>query len=317
MISFTALGYKQPLIHIGYPKALSSWLQSNLFVSELGYWPAMGPLAVQRKIVDPAPFCYRSGLVADSLSGVLPDNHELVPVITSETLSGNMRHGGYNAHELAGRLESTFPEARILCVVREQKQLIRSLYSEVVKWGMPHSIKHFLQPNRYQIAPQFRVEHLQFHNLVEHYQQRFGGENLLVLPYELFLHSPQEFLHRLAGFSGLSDQYKGAIESIDREAKVNKAFSLSNIQIQRWINYWLVSNPYNYSGLIREKEGDVWARDLAMISRQRWLPGFLDHYLEDIFRATVDEQVSGKFKFSNQRLQELTGVDLTPYGYEL
>ena len=211
MIAFGEWGYNQPLIHIGYPKALSSWLQKELFIPEMGFWPAMRPLSVQRRFIDPAPFFYRSEPIGKWLRDQLSEDKSLVPVISSESLSGNMRHGGYNAEQLARRISDTFSEPKILCIIREQKQLIRSLYSEVVKWGMPHSIANFLQPNRFRIAPQYRHEYLQFDGLVAHYQQRFGVENVLVLPYEMFCHTPGQFVDRVSTFSGVSSAYDETI----------------------------------------------------------------------------------------------------------
>ena len=97
----------------------------------------------------------------------------------------------------------------------------------------------------------------------------------------------------------------------------NTSFTMTNIVFQRLINYWLISNPYNYSGLMREKESDVWARDESMIRRQHWMPKILDGYLDVKFKEVVENLVGDAFKDSNSRLQSMVDFDLGDYGYEL
>jgi hypothetical protein len=317
MVSFSDWGFTRPLIHVGYPKALSSWLQDVVFKPDNGFWPAMGPLPVQRQIIDPAPFFYDPSNINQFLVEQLADDRSLIPVISSEMLSGNMRHGGYNADDLAHRLYTTFPEPRILCVIREQKSMIRSLYSEVIKWGMPHSIENFLVPNRPRLAPQYRHEYLQYDGLVSHYQSSFGEENVLVIPYELFLMNPRSFLERLIDFIQLPEIFRERCLQVSHSSVSNAGFSMTNLTLQRWINYWLVSNPYNYSALFREKEKDVWERDEAMVNREKWLPGAFNNYLERKLARTIEKEVSNVFRESNNRLQKLIDFDLADYNYDL
>ena len=59
MYDFKKYGLTEPLIHIGFPKTLSTWMQSNLFRAENGLLQLMRPVEVQPVIVDPAPFNFK------------------------------------------------------------------------------------------------------------------------------------------------------------------------------------------------------------------------------------------------------------------
>jgi hypothetical protein len=67
MFSFTENGLRFPLIHIGYHKALFSWMQKHLFLSECGFVTIMGPLAVRVEIIDPTPFALEAKKVVECL----------------------------------------------------------------------------------------------------------------------------------------------------------------------------------------------------------------------------------------------------------
>jgi len=49
-----------------------------------------------------------------------------VPVLSAERLSGNPDSGGYDSVHVAEYLAATFPEARVLIVIREQADMLVS-----------------------------------------------------------------------------------------------------------------------------------------------------------------------------------------------
>jgi hypothetical protein len=53
-------------------------------------------------------------------------------VITDERLSGNPQSGGYDSRELADKTPRTFPDSKMLIVVREQTAIIYSSYKQYV-----------------------------------------------------------------------------------------------------------------------------------------------------------------------------------------
>lgn len=304
-------------MHIGYPKCLSSWLQRHLFKASSGFLTLMDPYAVRLRIIDPAPFCYDPRPVWDFVQRKLLEAgaaaQDLVPVVTSEGLSGNLFCGGYNAAENASRLVETFPEARVLVVVREQRAMIRSLHNTWLQWGMPHSVERMLNPLRPRMMPQFSLEYLCFDALVAHYQKLFGRERVLVLPFEQFRDRPRDFVSAIYRLTGID-----AGELLDRlpyAQRANRSTSPLNQLLQQQVNAWLVRTPFNYRGWIADTPERNLARIRAGIRRSSRLPQFLDSYLDRRTRALIERTTAGAFNASNRSLESLTGLELGPLGY--
>jgi hypothetical protein len=308
---------KTPLIHVGYPKALSSWLQKLFFVPDNGFYKVLDPLTVQLFLIDAAPFSFTTDKCHEWIEKQIRETEnadELIPVITSESLVGHTHCGGYNAKTNADRLVQVCPEGKILIIVREQKAEIRSLYKTFVIWGMPHSIKRILDPVDANLSPQFNLDFLRYDGLVAYYQQLYGKENVLVLPYEQFSRNSNEFLSSVYTFSGAED-FQDRLAKLPVSRKINTNQTLANLQLQRLKNYFLLSGPFNYSGLFTSTETRLNQRIAR--SKRNPLPSFTDNWFEDGFRDTVEKYCQGEFAGSNARLAEISGLDLQQYGYEL
>lgn len=306
-----------PLIHVGYPKALSSWLQKWLFVPQAGFCKVLDSLTLQLFLIDATPFTYDTGKAREWMEKSLretPGSDTLQPVITGESLVGHTHCGGYNAKTNADRLKQLCPEARILIIVREQKATIRSLYKTFITWGMPHAIDRILKPVDPNLSPQFNLDFLRYDLLVDYYQQLYGAKNVLVLPYESFASDGAAFLQRIYAFCDIPDA-EARIRKLPVQRRVNRGQTLLNLLIERWRNYFLVSSPFNYAGLFKPTEASL-KRRIAR-SKQNPFPAFMDHWFEAGFRRKVESHCKGQFAASNRRLQELTGLDLKSYGYEL
>lgn len=307
-------GLPPPLVHIGFPKALSSWLQKHLFKPEQGFLNILDSLHTQISVIDPTPFRFDENLCIGFMEKSLAqhvDHHGLVPVCSAEALIGNPYCGGYNAKQNADRLKQLFPDARILLIVREQQQLIRSLYKTMVVWGMPHSIKRLLDPKDTSMAPQFNLDFLRFDLATAYYQQLFGPDNLLVLPYEAFTADPQKFTKTILQHAGCKPA--PAFEKLPWQKRINVNQPLFNLYVQRLMNL-MVSTPFNYTGILPSTEKAIHNR--IRRSKNNPFPTFTNQWFEDDFRQQVSNAFTGQFPDSNSRLQQLTGLDLAQYGYE-
>ena len=304
-----------PLIHIGFPKALSSWLQKHLFKPEHGFVSILNSMEATISVIDPTPFSFSEqqalAYIAHSLEKT-PEHQGLTPVISAEALIGNPYCGGFNAKQNADRLHQLFPEGRVLLIVREQKQLIRSLYKTLVTWGMPHSITRLLHPVDTSLAPQFNFDFLRFDLAVFYYQQLFGKANVLVLPYEQFQQDPKAFLQQLFEFSGQVSEK--SLSKLPVQKRVNINQTLLNLYLQRAHNYLFLSSPFNYAGLFQSTEARTHTR--LKRSKQNPFPAWIDHWLEERFRQRVLKSCDGQFAASNTRLELLTGITVSQYGYE-
>ena len=307
----------EPLIHIGFYKAASSWLQKHYFKPELGYQQILDPFGVQLSLIDPAPFQYNCQHTLDGIARHYPaeELQGLQAVVSSETLSGDILCGGYNARQNADRIKETWPEAKILLITREQKSLIRSMYKTMVLWGLPHGIKRLLNSPDPRSAPQFNLNFIRFDQLAAYYTDLYGKDKVLVLPYEFFQHQPREFIEQIHEFSTHKKLSEDQYNSLPIKKVVNSNQSLTLITLQRLINSLFLSNAFNGGGLITTTEKKTWSR----IRRHKKLPPrlLLDDYLEARFKTIVEQATNGQFADSNRKLQDYCKIDLSLYHYEL
>lgn len=308
-----AHGMVQPLIHIGFPKAMSSWLQKFLFKPEQGFINILDSLRTTISVIDPSPFAFDESKCLAFIDETLrntPNHQTLVPVCSAEALIGNYYCGGFNAKQNADRLKILFPQAKILFIVREQHSLMRSLYKTMVLWGMPHSIKRLLNPKDTSLVPQFNTDFFCFDLAAAYYQALYGQENVLVLPYEAFSENPQAFTTQILTHAGSAPT--SAFNKLPWKKQLNKNQPLINIYWQRLKNH-LLATPFNYSGPLASTEERT--QQSIKNSKQNSFPAFTQTWFEDDFHQTVASAFEGKFSASNAHLQALTGLQLEKYGY--
>jgi len=191
------------LIHIGYHKTGTTWLQNRFFPSHPEFAPAINSARVWRSLIEPNALVFDPDECRTILTG--GDSADTkVDVISAERLSGNPHSGGYDSRQTADRLLQIFPNAKVLIVLREQAGMLNSLYRQYVRMGGMCPLADYLSPIRDGRMPLFRYEHLQYHRLVHHYQQLFDKENVCILPYELLRHDPELFAARICTFAGVN-----------------------------------------------------------------------------------------------------------------
>ncbi len=189
-----------PLLHIGYMKTGSTWLQTRVLND-----PAAGLLALASRealteiLVRPSVLDYDAEAVRALVAGPLAvcEKRGLVPVISHERLSGNPISGGFDSTIVADRLAELFPMARVAIVIREQRSFLTSFYNEYVCGGGACSLASFLHPPPGAKLPLFNARFLEYHRLIEYYHEAFGRERVLVLPFETLARDRLAFCNRL------------------------------------------------------------------------------------------------------------------------
>ena len=109
----------RPLLHIGYHKTGSTFLQRRVF-PEPGFSLVARAKALRPTFVEGDPFGFDARVAREAFRlGIERAQQEgLVPVLSAERLSGNPHSGGYDSKQIAERLAATFPEARVLAILR-------------------------------------------------------------------------------------------------------------------------------------------------------------------------------------------------------
>jgi len=298
----------RPIIHVGYPKAASTWLQQVLFKNKdagfLAPWGmrsngAITQLAVKDKFLsESAQRVFHKGLQEAVKSS-------LVPVLSHENMSGNPARNQYWGKEVANRIHAIFPEALILIVIREQKSILRSWYKYHIKCGGKRSLDQFINAKTVMSEGKiFRLlEHFEYDLLIGYYQSIFGLNNVLVLPFELLKISKESFVKKIFGFADLNN----SIDCIDyTEPPKNVSCKAGRVVLQRQMNY-LIQPCNKLPWLVSSK---------LSAEIERFIPQAIHTRIEKRWQQSIEEQVGDLFHASNQRTSELIKMNLADFGYD-
>lgn len=301
----------RPLLHIGYHKTGTTWLQKRVFPDESAGFSYVGdPRAVLRNFFPPNPFDFDPAVARRRFRGRVDaaEARGLVPVISHERISGSPYAGGHDSRTTADRLGVVFPKARVLVTVREQADMILSVYKQYVQWGGAASLPKFLSPppgvNR---LPVFRHAFYEYHHLIGYYRDLFGDENVLVLPYELLRSRPGEFLESIDDFLGIP----AAEPVLDR---ANVSLSALSLALKRRANRFFVRDGLNPAPFF-----DV-GRANKILSRacrrlDEVVPSDLLKRHDLRWRRFVEREVGDRYAESNAITARMTGIDLGAFGY--
>lgn len=310
------------LIHIGYHKTATNWFQEPFFGNPasgylwLGKKPLTHPL---HRLIRDRPLSFEAASVRAQFEPLLAKAQAkgLVPVLSSPRLSGHSYSGGYDSKELADRLKQVFPEARILMIIREQRSMIASTYKQYVKAGGACTLRQFLNPNwrRGFRVPAFDYGHFEYDLLIAYYQSHYGAENVLALPYELFVGDGREFVEQIARFAGrlVPDE---VLASMPYTQRFNPGRSALGVTIARPLNRLGPRSDMNPAPVLGSKKMQRLRNRVLDADLVGWpVIGALASRQERRFRLTVEQAVGDRYVPSNRRTAELTGRDLAAYGW--
>lgn len=311
------------LIHIGYHKTGTTWLQTQLFdAAALGLarpytrHDVAGPIVLPHAYDFDAAACrahFDAGLQAARAA-------DLLPVLSHERLSGEIHIGGDDSKEIADRLHRSFPEAHILIVIREQRAILRSIYGQYIKGSGILSLADYLHPpvesrKLFKYAP-FRFEHFRYDRPVRYYQQLFGAANVTVLPYELFRRAPADFVAQLLAAVGRPAD-AAALAQLPYARQVNPSLSALGVAFKRQLNRLVGQRtPFNPQPLLPLRVDSRWLSRLAFRVDRR-LPAGWKAAAERRMAAQIGAAVAGHFAASNRQTAALIGCDLAAWGYEV
>ena len=303
---------KRLLIHIGYHKTATTWMQRLLFMPVHGYHPLANHDQVFEHITAPHGLCFdpkpMQRLIAEGLKTVPAT---AVPVISSELLCGNPFFGGRENEVYAQHLKAIAPDARILISIRAQLQALPSIYMQYLSRGGTMSCQRFFEAPIARGYFGFDPAHFEYDRLVAHYQALFGVDSVYILPQEKIKVDMEAAAQELAQFSD-NENYHG----LSREAHQIRMASYPEHaapflrranHIQRSV---LVPNPIFSVG---ETPGGLY-RALGYMLKAPVLARRLKTYQP--VSQYVQTRFMGHYADSNARLSVLAGgaLDLSKYG---
>lgn len=308
------------VVHIGYHKTASTWLQRVVFPSQgrLVRVVQDGPARLNpfvHAIVAPHDADFDPGaaraaldrLVAERL-GVEADGRVAgggaarsgppVVLVSAERLSGHAASGGYDTHRIADRLHATLAgrDVKVCWLVREQTAMIESQYRQLVSHGFCGPIEALWSDESGWRTVGPRAAYYEYDRLADHYAARFGRDRVALWAYEHLASERDRFLAALAAFCGV-DGF-GDLRSEDAARVVNPSIPARGLWVHRTLNRWRRTelNPYAPVHL-----GPRWRAAALAVTRR--LPPRRSLLSEAQRRAIRD-----RYAASNARLAERYGV---------
>lgn len=306
-----------PLLHLGYHKTATTWLQNAVFSDEtLGFispWGRQAGIAVDEFVLA-NPFRFDATRARSRFEEGLAEARKrgLVPVLSNEALCGQPVSGGRFGYGkfVVERLRETFHDGKILIVVREQRAALLSHYREYIANGFYGDLERFLGgpelPSGF--APDCPLDHFEYDGLVGHTLSLFGPQNVLVLPFEMLKEERERFLAELYRFIGrplpaVPDRAPERVGARGLGLAFKQACNRVNLGKSDW------ARPRQSFASRAVSKAASWVERLAPDAWQGAYEERLRHYIE--------AQIGMRYGRSNADLEQLTGLELGRYGYAL
>lgn len=299
---------KPVLIHPGFHKTGTTYLQEVLFTEDRGFCQPWSRDFIYQHIIDPHELAFdreasRAAFAAASRD--LTDDAHIV--ISEEGLCGNPFNGARESGIYARKLRAIFDDARIVLTVRKQPDMLRAVYIQYLKAYGRRDPQTFYHPPRFPEFSAFDPDIYRYDRLAQCYAELFGADRVLVLPQELLQRNEEQFVSTLGSLIGW-DTLKDT--SGEREAGRNVSPSAAGIPFLRLGNHFFDS-AFNESGFSNALAGI--GRTFRRLGYQKTI--FFKHKARE-----MDDLLAGfrgRYSQSNARLQAFCPVDLAQFGYEL
>lgn len=334
---------KPSLLHIGYPKSMSTTLQRCVFARHpeilfLGWgtedlehgWrddrlAALCEVGIRyQKVLDYDPR-KAAEVIAPYQAQCSMDDSKRILCLSSESFCFTMNHD-VDATIKADRLMNLLGDnIKVLIVVREQLSLIRSYYYECIRGGYTGYFEEFLdQIYHYQFHS--IISDLRYHQIYKLYCNLVGSENVLVVAMEEILDNNDNAVGEICRFAGLTEM-KLPLENF------NSSNDLKFLNATRLLNEKFPHNQgaTRFSWAYPEKLRTYWSCDLGVpeppaakatygtsMMILRAAQSVISDFVLDLEAGCSiewQERVLALYRHENSALAAATGIDLNRWGY--
>lgn len=131
-------------IHVGLQKTASTYLQNEIFPFIPGLFYLSRPYTQENEAFNSLQYAdgtlYDGSLVRNEIKAIRHAAQAKPILISDELFAGYAFWGFANRATIANRLSEVMPEAEIILFIRNQTELIDSLYNQYVKIGWYHKL---------------------------------------------------------------------------------------------------------------------------------------------------------------------------------
>lgn len=238
------------IVHIGYPKTATSWLQKRLFpfVENFNF---VDRRDIIEKIVKPFALSFNPQQTRDFFLKKYGDNI----ILSLEGFLGNVHNFGLNGYltkEHAYRIHSVFPEAEVLIFIRRQPDIIASFYYQYIAGGGTYSLNSFLNHKAHQKLSGislFTYEFFKYHLTLELYNKVFSLGQVHLYLFEEFQEDSEKFIiqfcnHHKFKINSAKINYTPELEKF--RIGIKYLFLIANLFTHRKMlnKYYLTNIPY-------------------------------------------------------------------------
>ncbi|MBW2290978.1 MAG: sulfotransferase [Deltaproteobacteria bacterium] len=301
----------EPILHIGYQKTATTWLQKVV----LKHHPELALVLRSTKGADwlensigQHPFAFKPDRIRTAYSECIEPFLGRLPFVSHEAWIGDPYTGGRNTPENARRLHAIFPEARVVIVVREPIDMIKSMYRQYVQEGGALDCDSLLTA-RYPQRTYFDRNFLNYDEVLDLYVGLFGRDRVCALPYELVVDSPQQFLDDLLKFCGVSPLNLDDIKQRRKQRPRNRGLSMPSLAVARRLNR-ILGSAFNPTPLLPQRLA-TW-RELRHLLQRRVDPRLGSQSWNDSGNPLLSnervEQLESHYRPHNERLEREYGI---------
>jgi len=301
--------------HIGLHKTASGTLQRQFFPAcpQLNLLTTLDPAV--RKLVQ--EITRRDPIYFDPASALTLISPQLrsdrVNLLSNESLSGPpyagvIEFGLDHRSPVLANLQATFPQARIVLVLRRQDALARSLYRQYLKRGGTAQPARFFGFDPSGRPPLLSLDRFQYSTFINELRRRFP-RGMLVLTFEEFAAAQAQFLDRLCTYLGV--QPPQIVLRVENSTRLGAA----GMEITRLMNFALRSmlNQGVIPAVPVRRHGRLERVSVVEYIHEKW-PGKPRASSKDALSA-ISGEIFERFRDDNRRIDGDLGLGLAAFGY--
>lgn len=312
------------LIHIGFHKTGTSFLQKKLFAGNIPGLTPIVPYNFDGISNGKSAKLFGAEIIREVAGNVRPNIEQLkeklnnykLPsegynVISNEALSGIGKLSFAEKSTIQKTLSNLFPDSKILIGIREQRSWIESLYYQYLRMGGTLSPRRYFELSEINYFPNsFVGHHLYYSHLVNQYITSFGRDNVFIYAHEDLVNTPFNVIDNIQKFLKLNLNVKDQ----DLQNKVNTKLSLSSLEISRIFSpvlFRVQGNAFSSLGIIKsESRRNSFLKQLNAVT-----PRFAEKRLRYRLRKSIPVKYDQGFKESNKELSVIMDRNLLSLGY--
>ena len=207
---------------------------------------------------------------------------------------------GGHIDQSARRLRELFGETKILFVIRNQQNLIKSLYVDDVEFGYAASFQDWFQTRLFNR----QFDWFKFAPIIQTYQNYFGEANVRVEMYETIF-TPGRFKDILLEF----DVDPAGLENVNFDRRVNPGLNSVAVSASRLVNRFIGTRANMGNGFAYR----FWTDRIRHVVNSAGVLFGATHPTLNL--DEFEDDLQQLFARDNQLVADLTGLPLESHGY--